>query len=241
MPAERYFYNQHIDTGAILSLTDQEYHHLVHVMRSQPNDEIELVNGQGLLAKARVQTIAKKNVLLQVESTQLATPPATQLILAQAIPRMNRLEFILEKSTELGVTEIWLFPGTHSERKHFNAQQMERLQAITIAAMKQCGRLFLPKLIMTPKLSAWQEIPIPAFFGDISPAAPPLASVWQPHPTNPSACICIGPESGFTAEETARLLQLGMKGVKLHPNILRTDTAAIAALSLLSHSLFLTI
>lgn len=239
MPAERYYFNQQFTANNILNLADQEYHHLVHVMRARPNDEIELVNGQGQLAQATIQTITKKNVQLSIESTQTSPPTTSHLILAQAIPRMNRLEFILEKGTELGMTDIWLFPTTHSDRKTFNEQQIERLQAITIAAMKQCGRLFLPKITMMPKLSAWEPLPSPAFFGDTSPSAPTLSSAWQNASSSKSAFICIGPESGFTQEETALLLQLGAQGVKLHSNILRTDTAAITALSIISHNMLL--
>lgn len=162
-------------------------------------------------------------------------PPPYRLILAQAIPRTNRLEFILEKGTELGMTEIWLFASARSERRNFSEHQEARLKNITIAALKQCGRLFLPTIVMLPQIKDWPKLPYPAFFGDTQPSAPILASAFQKHDGCQEVLFCIGPESGFTPEETTLLQTHGANGVKLHPNILRTDTAALAALSLLSH------
>lgn len=233
MPAERYFNSREFEQGASLYVEDQEYHHLMHVMRTEVGEQVEVINGMGQLAVAHLSSIEKKRAILSIKEVQ-TVPQETPLILAQAIPRINRLEYILEKGTELGMTEIWLFPTVHSERKSFSENQMKRFETIVISALKQCGRLWLPKILLKPNINEWKDLPQNSYFGDTSPNAPWLADILK-QPSNEEILFCIGPESGFTDDETHQLKQLGCTGVKLHKNILRTDTAAIASLVLTSH------
>jgi len=235
MPAERYYFPHVFQHGTYLSIKDQEFHHLVNVMRSRQGDSIELVNGKGQLATGIIDIIEKKSAVIKIEEIYVESPSPKKLILAQGIPRLNRLEFILEKGTELGMSEIWLFPAIHSEKKIFSENQLERLQSIIIAAMKQSGRLFLPDLKILPQLKQWPMLPKASFFGDLRSEAPILANVWPSYANCDETLFVIGPESGFDEREILQLEKLGALGVKLHPNILRTDTAAITALSLLSH------
>lgn len=229
MPAERYFIDKLLQEGGKLLIEDEEFHHF-RVMRAQEGDSLELVNGQGALAVASVIQIEKKRAYLQIERVKSFDIPDNRLVLALAIPRINRLDFIVEKGTELGLTDLWLFPGQRSERKELTEHQLERLRSIAIAAMKQCGRLFLPKICLKPPLTKWEPLPFTAFFGDVDPAAPALNTQKIPNKT----IVFIGPESGFENTEIETLRKMGVQGVKLHSNILRVDTAALVALTLLS-------
>lgn len=237
MPAERYFYDSALEQGLFVQFEDQEFHHLVHVMRTRVGESIEIVNGQGQLGIGTVTNIDKKRAIIEIVSVETSQAKGQKIILAQAIPRMNRLEFILEKGTELGMTEIWLFPTSRSEKKNFTENQIQRLQGIIIAAMKQCGRLFLPQMIFKPPLKELKEIPCRGYFGDVNPDAPWFDEQWKNQDNKSHDVIFfIGPESGFTEdEEEKRLKELGCVGVKLHENILRTDTAAMTALALVTH------
>lgn len=234
MPTERYYHREEFLEGNQIFLKDLEFHHLAHVMRNRPGEEIELVNGDGQLAKARINAIEKKQAIVDVLEVFQSPTLDKPLILAQAIPRLHNLELILEKGTELGMSELWLFPTSHSYKKHFTPNQLERFHTILISSMKQCGRLFLPEIVMMPPLNEWQNFCLPAFFGDTNPKAPSFMSVWNNLNPKEGAIFCIGPESGFTPEETSALQNLGARGVKLNNNILRTETAAIAALSIIS-------
>jgi 16S rRNA (uracil1498-N3)-methyltransferase len=236
MPAERYYYPKPLETGDTIFLQDQEFHHLIHVMRGREGDPVEIVNGMGQLAQGAIQKIEKKKAALSLTSVFSQNPPETTIILAQGIPRQNRLDFIAEKCTELGMTELWLFPATKSEKKEFSENQLERVKGITVAAMKQCGRLHLPQIKLMPPLKQWRgEDAFLMFFGDTSTNAPQFLSAWGSiNSQTKQALFCIGPESGLTEEEEATLRGIGAHGVSLHPNILRTDTAAIAAMTLLS-------
>lgn len=232
MPSERYFIDGALHVGE-LALEGQEFHHMAHVMRTAAGDRVELVNGRGALASAVVSSIDKKRALLQIDSIAETKPDPVQIILAQAIPRPNRLDFILEKGTELGMTALWIFPGEKGERHKIGDNQLERMRAVTIAAMKQCGRLFLPEIVLMPLLKQWKKPQYPLFFGDLDPKAPYLSSIWN-YPQE-GVIFVTGPESGFSEAETEALRTLNAQGVRLHHNTLRTDTASIAALSLMTH------
>lgn len=229
MVAKRFYIDKPLETNQSVILADQEFIHLSKVMRIKPSETVELVNGQGTLAMARVETLRKKEAeLFVLKSTFLTFSPFC--ILAQALPRINRLDFIVEKGTELGMDELWLFPGEQSERTHLTEMQLNRLKLVAIAAMKQSGRLYLPKIILKPCLKKWEEPNYPAYFGDVSSFAPHFSLVLKKQPF----LFVVGPETGFTTQESDHLKTLNAIGAKLHHNILRTDTASLAALSIAS-------
>jgi 16S rRNA (uracil1498-N3)-methyltransferase len=230
MPNDRFYTPEALTEGVNVSLPEDESHHLIRVMRVQLHEEVEVINGQGKLAHARVTEIQKKHVVLEILTVHTTPPPAQEVIIAQAIPRLNRLDTIVEKGTELGMTQLWLFPGQRSEKKELSAQQQQRVHMQMVAATKQCGRMYLPSLQLKPALNRWDGVSHPAFFGDISPEAP-LFQISD----KTSLIFFIGPEAGFAREEENTLRQLNAKGVKLHPNILRTDTAPLVVLSLVSY------
>lgn len=236
MPIERYYTPVSFDLNGLLEIKETEFHHMTRVMRTRHGDSVELVNGKGALAQATVQDIGKEKALLQIDSIFQEPERPVQLILAQAFPKQNRLDFILEKGTELGVDAFWLFPGHLSVKKEIYPNQIERAQAVLIAAMKQCGRLTLPEVMIQPSLDQWKGIASTIYFGDLSENAPPFKDAWANDPSQAYPIIFVtGPESGFSGEEVRLLRTCGAIGVKLHENVLRTDTASLMALSLLSH------
>jgi 16S rRNA (uracil1498-N3)-methyltransferase len=242
MPAERYFLNASFEPHDHHHLQGQEYHHLIHVMRARKGDSIELVNGQGSLAQATVQEIKKDNASVKIETVFQEAEKPECLILAQALPKSHRLDVIVEKGTELGIDTFWLFAGHFSVKKELFPHHLERIQSVTIAAMKQCGRLTLPTIVIQPPIEHWPMIKTLAFFGDLDEGAPFFDAVWkkQSLPITSPVMFITGPEGGFSDQEVQILKRRGVQGVKLHDHILRTDTASIMAVSLLSHWLLST-
>jgi 16S rRNA (uracil1498-N3)-methyltransferase len=236
MPSERYYVECELLKDNEIELEGLEFHHLTNVMRSKVGESVEIINGNGFLATGSILRIEKKKAVLGITTLFKAPKPSHEVILAQAIPRLNRLDFIIEKGTELGMTELWLYPGERSERKELSESQMSRVKSITVAAIKQCGRLYLPEIILKPSLSKWPAPPQTIYYGDVSPAAPLLSDVSAQN-SEPHIIFCTGPESGFSENEEKILTSLGAIGVKLHSNILRTDTASLTALTLLTHHL----
>jgi 16S rRNA (uracil1498-N3)-methyltransferase len=227
MPHNRYFTTTPLNQGASLSLEGGEFHHLAHVMRAQVGDSLELVNGKGDLASARVEKIEKKSATLLITSLHHEERSQRKIILAQALPRASSLEWILEKGTELGADAFWLFPGMRSEKKSLAPTQFQRLLTHLISAMKQCGRLDLPELLLKPPLIEWSAPPGLLLFGDTRPTAHPL----PPLKNEQSTLFFIGPEKGFDPKELHFLEEtLHATGVKLHKNTLRVETAALTAL-----------
>lgn len=233
---ERYYYKEALCEGFQFFLEDTEFHHLANVMRAKEGEKFGVVNGKGDLAEAVLVRLEKKKGLLEVLSVKHEKKTANECVLAQALPRINRLDFIVEKGTELGMTQLWLFPGDTSERKELSASQFDRIVNVSIAAMKQCGRLYLPEIVFLAPIAKWQPFSLPSYFGDVHSQAPSFQKVLLAKDSK-SAIFCTGPESGFTEQEELALRKLGAEGVKLHPNILRTDTASIAALTLMSQNI----
>lgn len=226
--ANRFFLEAIFSEGQKQILEGTEFHHLANVMRVEVGELIELVNGKNQLAKAVVENLSKRSAELTILTIQ-ESPQKKSLTLAQALFRPPRLEWLVEKAVELGASEIWLFPTTRSEKKSLSEAQLARLEQISISALKQCHRLDLPQIQLFSSLA---EVPTPGtlFFGDLRPNTPAPSQASLP------ATLFIGPEGGFTDEEIRYLEQKGAKGIHLHENILRAETAAIAALCAFAHS-----
>lgn len=234
MPENRFFTFHPLQIGEA-TLEEEEAHHLQHVMRLNAGDRVELIDGNGALAKAVIKKCSKRAILLEVKEVHIETPPSFSIIIAQAIPRFQRLDVILEKGTELGMTELWLFPGAHSEKSQFTDPQKERIQKILISAIKQCGRLYLPQVKFIEPLEEWKSPLYPLYFGDLTPQTPLFIDAFSK--SERGVIFAVGPEKGWSPDELSQLKKLKAKGVSLHSNILRADTAPLAALSLISQML----
>ncbi|HSX11173.1 MAG TPA: RsmE family RNA methyltransferase [Chlamydiales bacterium] len=222
MPAERFYIDAPLtDT---LSLEGTEFHHLAHVMRARVGDSIELVNGRGALATAEVTALSRHSATLSILSATTTPTPSERLLLAIPLMRPSKLELIIEKCTELGADTFWLYPAHHSDKDDLSPNQLERLTHIAISAMKQCGRLDLPPILLK-RFDDLFQTDATCLFGDTRPTAHKI-----PHP--PKALFITGPEKGFSPQEL-KLLDQKATGVQLHRNILRAETAPIVALCLL--------
>ena len=221
MPHDRFYIDAPLEKPLILD--GDEFRHLSRVMRKRVGDEIELVNGYHTLALAKIETIDKNSAKLSILKTEEKKPEIPPLVLVQALPKLANLELIIQKGTELGVSTFYIYPSIHSEKKELSENQKKRLRFILIGAMKQSGRLDLPEIRWGfPKLSG------NIYFGDLSEKAKPLSKVGK-HP----ATLIIGPEKGFTINETKEYQEKG-QGVSLGPYTLRAETAAIAGLAILA-------
>ncbi len=218
MPENRFFLEKPFSKGLTASLESEEFRHL-KVMRKNVGDTIELVNGQSQLATCKILNLQKNAATLTLLEI-IEEPAPKPLILAQALLRPSNLDLVIEKGTELGATEFWLFPTQNSEKTSLTPNQSARLRHLTISALKQCGRLDLPPIHVKPPLAKWESFPFGAVFGDLEASKPLRAP----------SMILIGPEKGFSPQEIA-LLREKAEGIRLHPNTLRAETAALCALS----------
>lgn len=145
MPHDRFFSEESLRVHQTITLSGSELHHLQHVMRKKTNDLVEMINGRGELAKAKVRSIASKEALLDILDVATEQKPPPSLYLAQSWIHPTRLDWVLEKGCELGVTAFFLLSTDNSTAPHLNESKQERMRTLLISALKQCGRLDLPE------------------------------------------------------------------------------------------------
>lgn len=217
MPAERFYIDA--DLTGLLTLTGPEHHHLIHVMRIRVGEKVELVNGRGSLAIAKLTSLSKQEAALEILSSTTASL-FPRLTLAVPFMRLSKLELVIEKCTELGASAFFLYPAHHSEKTDLSVHQQERLKHIAISAMKQCGRLDLPSIHLG-SFNEFFALSGILLFGD-------AGANEGPKQIEGELSLITGPEKGFSEKELNLLKQKAM-GVRLHKNILRAETAPIAA------------
>ncbi|MCY3757346.1 MAG: RsmE family RNA methyltransferase [Acidobacteria bacterium] len=242
MPVRRFV----LDTppsGGVAMLEEREAHHLIHVLRAEMGTGVELTDGRGRLWSARVGEISGNRVrLVDVSLLSEAAEPQVRLKLVQALCKSDRLTWILQKATELEVSEIYLVQGRRSlvrispERRR---AKLERWRTILVNAAKQCRRSTIPTLY--PPLEC-REV-CEAVESDLklllqaSPRAMPLKRLLRGKSWS-SVAFAVGPEGGWTGDECETFLRSGFQAVQVGLSTLRTETAATVAAALLRYELF---
>lgn len=216
-------------------LPPDEAHHATKVIRLSAGNNIYCTDGQGNVAFCAITNARPNSCSVAIISTEKQTPPNPNLTVVVAPPRKpDRLEFMVEKLTEIGTTNILL---VNTERTKPVKLNRDRLNKIMISAIKQSGRAYLPNIIEINKLEK---------ISDFKPYGTALAG-WLNQPPLPhiknnlnginaqKITIAIGPEGDFSPREIEWLLSEGFVGIGLGPNALRTETAAIVVATLAMH------
>jgi len=223
-------------SGHRQSLTGSAANHVTRVLRLRVGDALTLFDGQGGEYAASIDEVRKDTVWVNVtEHRALERESPLQLTLAQGISRGERMDWVVQKATELGVTHL---APIFTERSvvHLDAGQARRKvqhwQAIAVAACEQCGRNRLPQIDAPRTLYDYLE------HRDGTGAAlllSPLgtARIATLPPQTGGVTVLIGPEGGLTDLEQETAIARGFTPVRLGPRVLRTETAAVCALTLL--------
>lgn len=207
-------------------------HYLLSVMRIKTGDRLDIFNGSEGEWQAEVIHVEKKALaarLLQQTKTQKNAP---DLHLYFAPIKLGRIDWLVEKATELGVCALH---PISTQRTIVTRINEERLRAHIVEAAEQTERLDIPSLSpLMPLEEALRHYPVhrPLLFGDEQGGGHDIRNVLEEYTAPSSLAILIGPEGGFSAQEITGLRALPFaRGVTLGPRILRADTAALAALS----------
>ncbi len=230
------FYCESIREG-LVRLTPDEAHHLVNVLRLTVGGHVELFDGNGTLAQAIITDITHKAVTLQIE--KIHNEPARtscRIIIAASVAKGQRFDWLITKCTELGVDHIAavLFERTVKLAKGISTS--ERYNKLTIAAAKQCGRIFLPKITGPADLQqtlALLKNDYPdarLIFGALNSQA---ESVVELAHDGKDIIAFVGPEGGLTQEEMSLLKSAAACQVQLTDTTLRIETAAVAFAAIL--------
>ncbi len=231
-----------LNLGKQYELKGEEANHITKSRRLRPGDSFLLQDEQGQRFEAILKSF-DRNSLLFTPQKSVEIPPVSSLRIEilQALPKQKPLDFILQKTTELGVSRLDLFNGRHSP-KTFRASEkqhhLKRWQRIVSEASKQCGRQFAPEIHFHPDISATLEtLPeCPNSWMLVTEAADTVS--WKKISNSGDNIIkhhrvLIGPEGGFHQDEIKLSLRSGMRPVYLGPRILRSETAAMSAVSIL--------
>lgn len=211
-------------------------HHLIHVLRIQKGKEIFLADETGTCAKAVVDSSIDGILTVKVlEEVLPKGEPPVQITLVQALPKGDKMDWIVQKSVELGVTAIQPVITQRIVVQYDQAKQtsrQQRWQKIATEAAQQCGRAMIPKVYPICSLKEFlrnnQAINCLMLYEEEHEQT--LKHVLRDFSTG-SYALLIGPEGGLAEAEVALAHEAGFKGVTIGPRILRTETAALAGLS----------
>lgn len=231
----RIYQTGNYQVGDTLILTPEASQHLGKVLRVQPDERLYLFRGDNSIFKSVVVEVTKKKVSVRIETQEISSLESPLRIhLAQALSKGDRMEWVIQKATELGVTSITPLITQHCAVK-LDTERLEKKhhywQQIIIAACEQCGRNELPILHPFQHLNAYALTDRTGLRLVLSPTA---QSSWRHYKMpNQEVNLLIGPEGGLSREEVLLLEQQDFLPLALGPRILRTETAALAALTLL--------
>jgi 16S rRNA (uracil1498-N3)-methyltransferase len=219
------------EIGGLVALSRQESDHVLKVLRMQAGDPVQLIAAERLYGGEIAPAGGEANVKILRE---LPSPePAVKVTLVQGLPKYDKLEWIVQKATELGVYQILPAEMERSVVRitDNDGKKRERLARIALEAAKQAGRAHVPQVLPAVRFSdalkdlkgvvyvAWEEAAVLRLSEAVAADRPREAT------------LVVGPEGGITAEEIARLAAIGAKPVTLGPRILRTETAGLCALA----------
>ena len=222
------------DMATTLALPEDESRHCVRVLRLVEGDEIEVIDGTGMLYNCRIAMAHAKHCGVEIISQHMCPPHWGSRIMLAVAPTKNldRIEWMAEKCTEMGINRITPLLCRHSERK---VLKTERLQKIVVAATKQSLKTQLPQLDELTPFAAYidENFNGQRFVAYCDESLPrserrSLAQVYDP---NCDVQIMIGPEGDFDQQEIDAALKAGFKPVTLGESRLRTETAALTAVA----------
>lgn len=226
-----------LEAGRSRAIGGTAAQHITRVLRLRENDVLTLFDGRGGEYGGRIAAFRKDSVLVDVQEHRATERESSlDLTLAQGVSRSERMDWVVQKATELGVSRIVPVLTERSVVRLDERQSERKLQhwrAITIAACEQCGRNRVPD-VSSP--TALHEM----FRGMAPDATRVLLSPTGALPASALArsskiTMLIGPEGGLSDKEEEAATAAGFQRVQLGPRILRTETAAIAALAVLQH------
>lgn len=231
-------------SGNAITVTDpRELHHLLDVLRVKVGDRLECFDGQGRGYAGSIARCTARGLVVEIAERLEGIPRLLKVTLVQALIKPERFEWVIQKATELDVDTIIPLitertiarpPPRHAEQK------LTRWQRIAQAAAEQCGRTTLPQ-IETPRrfrdVIASLKTGVHALLPTLAVAAVSLKDELKTSNGATSVMVLIGPEGDFTREEALLAQGTGVRLVSLGRLTLRSETAAVAVLSILRHVL----
>lgn len=239
MTAKRYFAPAEQIQFPFITLKGREHHHLTRVMRIQRGETIEVFDGRGNYHSARVERIDSSITKLRIVKSYFENKARFKLILAPALIKPKSMDLMLQKSTEMGASCISPVLAERSVVKlERNIQKkITRWEKIVLSAAKQCGRAYLPKIE--------KPVPLARFLKEKAGGTGLCLYQHEQYllkdileessPSPEKVFLLVGPEGDWTDPEKKNIVQHGFRMASLGPKTLRSETAAICGLAIISH------
>ncbi|CAM4129674.1 16S rRNA (uracil(1498)-N(3))-methyltransferase [Acinetobacter pragensis] len=233
----RFYIEADLTVDTTIELTETVFHHWVKVLRAQIGEKATLFNGQGGEYDVALSDVAKKSASVQVISFNPDNrTPAFQALLGQVMSKGDRMDYAIQKAVELGISEIQLLTSERCEmRLKYDRDQkkLDHWQGIAIAACEQCGMNIVPKIHAPISLDKWLASELPETKLVLAPNKDEIDVLAD---AAPHIALLIGPEGGLSEAEIQQSNNAGFKNWCIGSRVLRTETAPIAALSILNYS-----
>ena len=234
MGFSRFYHSGDLGVDRQIALSEQAAHHATRVLRLKTDDQVTLFNGEGGEYDATINQSGKSGVVLHTGAWRdRESESPLHVMLVQAISSGEKMDFTLQKAVELGVTSIQPVISSRSVVRLEGERAQKRVQhwqSVVISACEQSGRNRVPLVAPIMSLNNW--------FGESIPSAlkltlSPRAAVGLKEIAAPQGPVIflVGPEGGFSEAEEASATVSGFTSVKLGQRVLRTETAALAAIS----------
>lgn len=234
MRLSRFFIDAPLSLGRH-ELPEAQAHYIGRVLRLAAGDAVQLFDGSGREFVGELAEVGKKRVLAELHEERAGLAESSLRIhLGQGLSRGERMDWAIQKATELGVGEITPILSERCEVRLSDERADKRLvhwRQIAISACEQCGRSVLPTIHAPVTLADWLARTEAELKLVLHPVAAPLAS----HARPASLAFLIGPEGGLNEEEVSQAQAGGFHAARLGPRVLRTETAPVVALSLAQH------
>lgn len=236
MRTVRVYDNQPLQLNSEVTLGSDAFNHAIKVLRMEINDPLTVFNGDGNDYQAVITSIQKKSADIRVTGIQKKDNESPiRIHLGQVLSRGDKMDFTVQKSVELGVNVITPLVSERCGVKlndERSQKKQETLQKIVISACEQCGRAVIPEV--RPLMSLEEFLQENTADDELRLTMNPYADTrFKDLPQAGSYRLLVGPEGGFTDEEVELSIKSGYRDVLAGPRILRTETAALVAISII--------
>ena len=225
-----------------ITITGDDLRHIRTVLRKQPGDLLTLLDGQGKEYTVRITAIEKAEIDTEIVDRRERHPSFPAIVLGQGLPKSDKMDLIVQKATELGVSSIVpLMTERTIVKVRDEEKRGERWQKIAREAAMQCGRPDIPQVKAIRSFSTFIRSLVPGpetlLLIPWEEGTELVKNVIRRHLDATHVVVLIGPEGGFSQAEADAAKDRGFHLVSLGPNILRTETAAMAALAMIGYEL----
>ncbi|HEV8374927.1 MAG TPA: 16S rRNA (uracil(1498)-N(3))-methyltransferase [Candidatus Polarisedimenticolia bacterium] len=217
-------------------LEGDELHHLRHVLRLTPGAEVSLFDGAGSGFLAELVSVERNEAVVRIRQREPAsTESSLRIHLSIGMAKGEKLDLVIQKATELGVTAIHPVATHRADVKALperSAAKLERWRRVALEACKQSGRTRIPEVHPPMQLAEFFALDLPGLRVVLSPTGGTISSLLSDGIRHLSMVISVGPEGGWDARELEQFRRHGFVACRLGPRILRVETAAIFATGL---------